>query len=115
MIEVSLKLPNFGEVIIGEVTFFADLSDFSTENDGIGAYEYWGQKCYDRGTDYLHLEELNWDKNLYTEEQNKLIWDWCFEVAGGEGCPYQALCDNAEEAYAEDLEIQKENYALRNL
>jgi hypothetical protein len=28
----------------------------SVENDGIGAYEYWGAKGYDAGTDYLLIE-----------------------------------------------------------
>lgn len=27
-------------------------------NDGIGAYEYWGMKCYDRGHDYLTVESI---------------------------------------------------------
>lgn len=30
--------------------------DCSVENDGIGAYEYWGQKCYDHGTDYVEQD-----------------------------------------------------------
>ena len=28
------------------------------ENDGIGAYEFWGQKCYDKGTDYITFNGL---------------------------------------------------------
>jgi len=28
----------------------------SIENDGIGSYEYWGDKCYDAGTDYVLIE-----------------------------------------------------------
>jgi len=109
-IETHIELLN-----IGEVTFFADLSDFTKENDGIGAYEYWGSKSYDSGSDYLNLEELNWDKTLYTEEQNKLILDWVNENAGDDNCPYQKLCDLAEEPYFEDLESQREAYYLRNL
>lgn len=96
-IETYIELPN-----IGEVTFFANLSDFTVENDGIGSYEYFGFKGYDNGTDYLHLEEINWDKSLYTAEQNKLIWDWVNENAGDEGCPYQKLCDLAEAPYFEN-------------
>jgi hypothetical protein len=109
-IETQIELPN-----IGEVTFFADLSDFTIENDGIGSYEYFGARGYDSGTDYLYLEELNWDKSLYTEEQNKLIWDWVNKNAGDKGCPYQKLCDLAEAPYFEDLESQREAYDLRNL
>ena len=29
-----------------------NLPDVEIENDGIGYYEYWGQKCYDEGQDY---------------------------------------------------------------
>lgn len=31
--------------------------DVSVENDGIGAYEFWGHRGIDKGTDYLTLEE----------------------------------------------------------
>lgn len=44
-----------------------------TENDGIGGYEYMGHKEYDAGEDYLVVEEMTWDKSLYTEEENKII------------------------------------------
>jgi hypothetical protein len=109
-IETSIELPN-----IGEVVFFADLSEFSIENDGIGSYEYWGHKCYDRGTDYLQLEEIHWDKSLYSEEQNNLIWDWVCEEAGGDNCPYQKLCDLAETPYSQEQADRKEAYDLRNV
>lgn len=45
----------------------------TTENDGIGSYEYWGSKGYDKGVDYLICENMTWDKSLYTEEQNAII------------------------------------------
>jgi hypothetical protein len=93
-IEASIELPN-----IGEVTFFADLSAFTVENDGIGSYEFWGQKCYDKGNDYLNLEELDWNKNLYTAEQNLTIDNWVNENAGEANCPFQKLCDIAEPYY----------------
>lgn len=44
-----------------------------TENNGIGSYEYWGSKEYDAGEDYLVLDDVEWDKSLYTNEQNELI------------------------------------------
>jgi DNA mismatch repair ATPase MutS len=47
--------------------------ELTLENDGIGSYEYWGAKCYDEGTDYFELQSLEWDKTLYTEEQNQHI------------------------------------------
>jgi hypothetical protein len=39
------------------------------ENDGIGAYEFWGQNCYDRGQNYFVIEEFNWDKTGFTIEE----------------------------------------------
>jgi len=42
-------------------------------NDGIGSYEYWGSKEYDKGEDYLDIDEMTWDKTLYTEEENNII------------------------------------------
>lgn len=45
----------------------------TVENDGIGPYEYWGYKCFDKGEDYQVLEELDYDKSLYSKEQNDII------------------------------------------
>ncbi len=64
----EITMPNGEEL---EVEFMAECR---MENDGIGAYEYWGQKCFDSGTDYAELDsDITWDKTKYTEEQNKLI------------------------------------------
>lgn len=46
------------------------------ENDGIGSYEYWGHQEYDRGHNYVSLEQHGdptWDEKKYTEEENKII------------------------------------------
>lgn len=32
--------------------------DYHWDNDGIGAYEYWGAKCYDHGMDYVKVEDI---------------------------------------------------------
>jgi hypothetical protein len=67
--------------------------DASVENDGIGSYEYWGFKGYDKGHNYFIVENITWDKSKYTEQQNQEInkylennWD---EV-------HDQLCDVAE-------------------
>jgi len=67
--------------------------DASVENDGIGSYEYWGFKGYDHGHDYFIVENITWDKNKYTEQQNQEInkylennWDKV----------HDQLCDVAE-------------------
>lgn len=40
-------------------------------NDGIGPYEYWGAKCFDKGQDYVEditLESATCDGNRVTDE-----------------------------------------------
>jgi hypothetical protein len=41
-----------------EVITDADIK-FSVENNGIGAYEYWGARCYDAGTDYAVIDSAD--------------------------------------------------------
>ena len=53
-----------------EVLFYCDCT---MENSGIGSYEYWGSQEYDAGDDYLVCEHIEWDKELYTEEENTAI------------------------------------------
>ncbi len=36
-----------------DVLVYVDSSSVRWGNDGIGAYEYWGAKGFDRGTDYI--------------------------------------------------------------
>lgn len=63
------------EIEVGEDTIKVTLEgELTKQNDGIGAYEYWGQKCYDRGEDYYILEDYpKWDFLQYSFEQNWLI------------------------------------------
>jgi hypothetical protein len=43
------------------------------ENSGEGHYEFWGFTGFDEGQDYYESDSYEWDKSLYTEEQNKEI------------------------------------------
>lgn len=47
--------------------------DYSVQNNGIGEYEYWGCKGFDRGVDYAEIESVDWDKTGFSEEEIKLI------------------------------------------
>ena len=53
--------------------------DYSIENNGIGAYEYWGANGVDRGVDCAVIEDTRWnvcDLSVdwcFTKEQNKII------------------------------------------
>ncbi len=35
--------------------------------NGIGAFEFWGQKCYDRGE--LEIDEITFDENLFSKDE----------------------------------------------
>ena len=62
------------DLYIEEIDIEVELSCYLIkENDGIGSYEYWGSREYDAGEDYIVVEEMKWDKSLYTEEQNNII------------------------------------------
>lgn len=39
-------------VVWNEVDYTLDVSINSISNNGIGPYEYWGAKCFDKGVDY---------------------------------------------------------------
>lgn len=50
---------------------------YSVENNSIGSYEYWGQKCYDHQPDYLICEQVSDIKvlnkaNIYINPSKKL-------------------------------------------
>lgn len=68
------------------------------ENDGIGGYEYWGQKCHDTGRDYVSLEQYGdpvWDKAKHTDEENLIIEEF------KKGNEWNNLCDMVCENYKE--------------
>lgn len=74
------------------------------ENDGIGPYEFWGQKCNDRGRDYLVIEETEWNKEGFTDEENAAIekeieknvplWEENMMESWGDSC---IDCDDSRE------------------
>lgn len=37
----------------GAETDFCGQISYTIDNDGIGPYEFWGQKCYDKGRSYV--------------------------------------------------------------
>lgn len=45
----------------------------SVQNDGIGYYEFWGSKEYDKKNDYLEIDDLQWNDKDFTEEENIII------------------------------------------
>jgi hypothetical protein len=59
----TISLPQeLGEEIEVEV-------DWTMENDGIGPYEYWGHKCFDKGENYLAIENVY---PVFTDQSQEL-------------------------------------------
>jgi len=58
-----------------EVTFYGNPQRVDI---GIGSYEFWGAKGYDSHWVW-ELEDAQWDKSLYTPEENKIINQWLTE------------------------------------
>jgi len=50
--------------------------DISVYFNGIGPYEYWGSKEYDKGDIFLDVNEIIYDKKGLTEEEIKQIEDY---------------------------------------
>jgi len=41
---------------------------YRVDNNGIGPYEYWGQTCYDKGEDYIEIEDIH---PIFTNESEE--------------------------------------------
>lgn len=67
---LEVELPNRPEPINIEVDV-----EYSWENDGIGAYEYWGAKGYDHGTNYVAIDDCKWNSDSYTREEIAIVED----------------------------------------
>lgn len=67
-VTLSIEVPTDDNIISVELD-----CELSWENNGIGGYEFWGMKGYDKGEDYLVVDSEDWDRNKYTEEENTLI------------------------------------------
>lgn len=56
--EPAENLFEYISIVIGELTGEEKnfKPEYSIENDGIGSYEYWGMRGFDKGTDYVVIE-----------------------------------------------------------
>lgn len=75
---------------------------YSISNDGIGPYEYWGQKGVDKGHDCVEIEEIFYNKKNLTKEELENIEQSIKENI-----------DRISEACFKDAESAKENYEER--
>lgn len=63
--------------------------DWDWCNDGIGSYEFWGQRCYDAGTNYIEVNDVDshvydpadipWLWKLFPKKLASLIYNACYE------------------------------------
>jgi hypothetical protein len=74
-----MKSKNYIEYIKEEICFSDnDCKEVNFEvtlcycNQGIGSYEYWGQKCNDVQMGF-EPADITWDEKLYSDEENKII------------------------------------------
>ena len=53
-----------------------DSVDFTPimQYSGIGSYEFWGFKGYDKGE--LYVDDIIWDESLYSPEENLIIYNY---------------------------------------
>jgi len=65
-----IKIEKWIEDWITEKEFMVELTGEVT-NDGIGSYEFWGQVCFHRGTDYV--DDISFDSNGLTPEQEQQV------------------------------------------
>lgn len=56
-----------------DVTSIEVTLSYYWENNGIGPYEYWGSVGFDRGHDYVTIEDYSYDKTGMTAEEIKTI------------------------------------------
>lgn len=47
--------------------------EYEIENDGIGGYEYWGMRGYDKGTDYASVTCITFDSVFETLEDGTQV------------------------------------------
>lgn len=68
---IAVEFPDSDDLTEVDVEVSASYGD-----NGIGPYEYWG--FIGRHTDVgWEIEEWNWDKSKYTQEQNEAIHEAC--------------------------------------
>lgn len=90
--EIEYKDEN--EIKYLQVYFEADVC---IENDGIGCYEFWGYKGFDRGHNYVTLDgDPVWDERLYTDAENRIIKEFRKDAK-----KWGALCNAFCEEYSE--------------
>lgn len=73
MTKISVEIELLPEEFV-EVEFWGYVT---SENNSIGGYECHGNVGYDVGTTYPLMDnDPDWNKSLYTADQNQIISDW---------------------------------------
>lgn len=71
--------------------------EYEVENDGIGPYEFWGQKCFDYGSNRAVIISWEWDKTGFSPEEIALVeakiekdkgeWEGEIDISDGDDDP----------------------------
>lgn len=92
--ELEVELESRDDIVMVSVEV-----DYEWQNDGIGAYEYWGSKQYDRGTDYVVILDSKYDRSNFTVEEQAVI---DAEIESNVRNWEDELTDNGKECYVDD-------------
>jgi hypothetical protein len=76
--------------------------DWCWENNGIGSYEYWGQKCFDEGENYIDVRDIT---PVFDREPKKGIQKKILKYIDDN---YEKLCDKVAEYLYENQPINDE-------
>jgi len=103
--ELEIELDNRNVIVQVEC-------EYGIENDGIGPYEYWGSKEVDRGTDYIVIDNTDWDITGFTKEEidlinaeiDKHLDEWSTQIGqrlSEDRADYSAYCDGEDDNFIE--------------
>jgi hypothetical protein len=88
MLNIYVEIPG----IEGEIELFGDVE---VVDNGIGPYEYWGQKCVDHCYE-PEVQEITWENDKCTEEENVIIQKYVDDN-------YDSLCNDLIQNYEPEI------------
>ncbi len=71
---MKIEVTHNNEILDVELTYETYMT-----NDSIGSYDFSGFTYYDNQPDRLVVDRFEWDKSLYTDEQNKAINQYIYD------------------------------------
>jgi hypothetical protein len=101
----SQSLESLIVLVTWEIERFVDANEptVNWENDGIGAYEFWGTPCFDAGTNYPIAEDCLEDVSLDLTGLSGRLINWVGKRLSCEENPFKSsvdvdICGNKHES-----------------